>query len=81
MRALGGAHDRLLEMGSRGEVIDDAVSSQSLELLELDEEPELEELALEESDEVSELDDEPVDSDEEVDELDDPLPLEPWSFL
>ncbi len=62
-------------------MINDAVSSQSLELLELDEEPELEELALEESDEVSELDDEPVDSDGEVDELDDPLPLEPWSFL
>jgi hypothetical protein len=62
-------------------VIDAVASSQSPELLELDEEPELDELALEESDEVSELDDEPVDSDDEVDELDDPLLLEPWSFL
>jgi len=62
-------------------VIDAVASSQSPELLELDEEPELDELALEESDEVSEPDDEPVDSDDEVDELDDPLLLEPWSFL
>ncbi|MEL0139163.1 MAG: hypothetical protein VW800_02215 [Acidimicrobiaceae bacterium] len=62
-------------------MIDAVASSQSPELLELDEEPELDELALEESDEVSELDDEPVDSDDEVDELDDPLLLEPWSFL
>jgi hypothetical protein len=62
-------------------VIDAVASSQSPELLELDEELELDELALEESDEVSELDDEPVDSDDEVDELDDPLLLEPWSFL
>ena len=64
-------------------MIDAVASSQSPELLELDEEPELEgpeldELVLEESDEVSELDDEPVDSDDEVD---DPLLLEPWSFL
>ena len=59
-------------------MIDAVASSQSPELLELDEEPELDELALEESDEVSELDDEPVASDDEVD---DPLLLEPWSFL
>ena len=55
-------------------MIDAVASSQSPELLELDEEPEFEELALEESDEVSELDDEPVDSYYEVD---DPLLLEP----